>query len=120
MACHNRRQVARASVSHGKGDDLAGSAAHRRPQPPSLVFFAHKTPNFIEFEHIIWDLQAEGFLGQVGDDEFGHFLADTLRNNAVEVGGLRFSSQARTALAFVSLLAQGERDFMFYRQVEPR
>ncbi len=56
-----------------------------------------------------------GFLGQVGDDEFGHFLADTLANNVVDVGGLRFSSQARTALAFVSLLAQGERDFMFYR-----
>ena len=56
-----------------------------------------------------------GFPGQVGDDEFGHFLADTLRSNAVDVGGLRFSSQARTALAFVSLLAQGERDFMFYR-----
>lgn len=56
-----------------------------------------------------------GFLGQVGDDEFGHFLADTLHSNAVDVGGLRFSAEARTALAFVSLLAQGERDFMFYR-----
>lgn len=56
-----------------------------------------------------------GFLGQVGDDEFGHFLAGTLRNNSVDVGGLRFSTQARTALAFVSLLAQGEHDFMFYR-----
>ncbi len=56
-----------------------------------------------------------GFLGQVGDDEFGHFLADTLRRNAVNIDGLRFSSQARTALAFVSLVAEGERDFMFYR-----
>ena len=56
-----------------------------------------------------------GFLGQVGDDDFGHFLADTLRRNAVDVGGLRFSTQARTALAFVSILAQGERDFLFYR-----
>jgi fructokinase len=56
-----------------------------------------------------------GFLGQVGDDEFGHFLADTLSRNAVDVSGLRFSTQARTALAFVSVLAQGERDFMFYR-----
>lgn len=56
-----------------------------------------------------------GFLGQVGDDEFGHFLADTLSNNGVDVAGLRFSSAARTALAFVSLLAQGERAFMFYR-----
>jgi fructokinase len=56
-----------------------------------------------------------GFMGQVGDDEFGHFLADTLSSNAVDIGGLRFSTQARTALAFVSLLAQGEREFMFYR-----
>jgi fructokinase len=56
-----------------------------------------------------------GFMGQVGDDEFGHFLADTLSSNAVDIACLRFSTQARTALAFVSLLAQGERDFMFYR-----
>ena len=56
-----------------------------------------------------------GFMGQVGDDEFGHFLADTLSSNAVDIGGLRFSTQARTALAFVSLLDQGEREFMFYR-----
>ncbi len=56
-----------------------------------------------------------GFLGQVGEDEFGHFLADTLHDNGVDIGGLRFSTQARTALAFVSLLENGERDFMFYR-----
>jgi fructokinase len=56
-----------------------------------------------------------GFMSQVGDDEFGHFLADTLRSNAVDIGGLRFSTEARTALAFVSLLSQGEREFMFYR-----
>jgi fructokinase len=56
-----------------------------------------------------------GFMGQVGDDEFGHFLADTLHSNGVDIDGLHFSSQARTALAFVSLLAHGERDFMFYR-----
>src|SRR5437588_12074082 len=56
-----------------------------------------------------------GFLGQVGEDEFGHFLAETLQHNGVDIDGLRFSSQPRTALAFVSLLADGERDFMFYR-----
>lgn len=56
-----------------------------------------------------------GFLGQVGDDDFGHFLADTLTHNGVDVGGLRFSTEARTALAFVSLRADGERSFMFYR-----
>ena len=56
-----------------------------------------------------------GFMGQVGDDEFGHFLTDTLQKNGVDVASVQFSTQARTALAFVSLLSDGERDFMFYR-----
>lgn len=59
--------------------------------------------------------RSTGFIGQVGDDEFGHFLAATLQDNGVNVEGLRFSEHERTALAFVSLLANGERDFMFYR-----
>lgn len=56
-----------------------------------------------------------GFMGQVGEDEFGHFLADTLSQAGVDVAGLRFSAAARTALAFVSLRSDGERSFMFYR-----
>ena len=56
-----------------------------------------------------------GFLGQVGDDDFGHFLADMVAEAGVDVGGLRFSTEARTALAFVSLRSDGERSFMFYR-----
>jgi len=56
-----------------------------------------------------------GFLGQVGDDAFGHFLADVLTQNGVDVRGLHFSTEARTGLAFVSLRADGERDFTFYR-----
>lgn len=56
-----------------------------------------------------------GFMGKVGDEEFGHFLADTLRREGVDVGYLRFSTEARTTLAFVSVRADGERDFMFYR-----
>jgi len=56
-----------------------------------------------------------GFMGQVGDDAFGHFLAQTLRENNVDVSALRFSREARTMLAFVSLRVDGERDFMFYR-----
>jgi len=58
---------------------------------------------------------AAGFLGQVGDDPFGRFLADTLTRHGVDVRGLRFSDEARTGLAFVSLRATGERDFVFYR-----
>jgi fructokinase len=55
------------------------------------------------------------FMGKVGDDPFGHFLADTLAGAGVDVASLRFTSQARTALAFVSLHADGDREFMFYR-----
>lgn len=58
---------------------------------------------------------ASAFMGKVGDDAFGHFLADTLAEAGVDVGPLCFSSEARTALAFVSLRADGEREFMFYR-----
>ncbi len=55
------------------------------------------------------------FLGQVGDDDFGRYLAEVLRRASVDVRGLRFTAAARTALAFVSLRADGERDFLFYR-----
>ena len=56
-----------------------------------------------------------GFMGKVGDDAFGHFLAQTLKEAGVDISALRFSTEARTALAFVSLRADGEREFMFYR-----
>ena len=55
------------------------------------------------------------FMGKVGDDAFGHFLADTLAEAGVDVGPLLFTDKARTALAFVSLRADGDREFMFYR-----
>jgi fructokinase len=58
---------------------------------------------------------SSGFMGKVGDDAFGHFLAQTLREAGVDTSALRFSTKARTALAFVSLTAEGEREFMFYR-----
>ncbi|MGB1285337.1 MAG: PfkB family carbohydrate kinase [Aggregatilineales bacterium] len=59
--------------------------------------------------------QDSAFLGQVGDDAFGHYLADVMKNENVNIDGLRFSSDARTMLAFVSLGEGGERSFMFYR-----
>ncbi len=56
-----------------------------------------------------------GFMGKVGDDVFGRFLSQTLRQNDVNVSELKFSSKARTMLAFVSLSEEGDREFMFYR-----
>ena len=56
-----------------------------------------------------------GFIGKVGDDDFGRFLAKVLHDNGVDTSQMRFEKTARTALAFVSLKDDGERDFMFYR-----
>ena len=58
---------------------------------------------------------SSAFMGKVGDDPFGHFLAATLAGEGVDVSALRFESRARTALAFVSLREDGEREFLFYR-----
>lgn len=55
------------------------------------------------------------FMGQVGDDPFGHYLAGVLAAEGINTDGLTFSTQARTMLAFVSLKADGERSFSFYR-----
>jgi fructokinase len=59
--------------------------------------------------------QSSAFLGQVGDDPFGYFLEGVVRAEGVDTRGLRFTGEARTALAFVSLRADGERSFVFYR-----
>jgi fructokinase len=55
------------------------------------------------------------FIGMVGNDPFGEYLAQVLKDNGVDTTGLKFSNEARTALAFVSLRADGERSFVFYR-----
>jgi len=57
------------------------------------------------------------FLGKVGQDAFGEFLKSILDDVGVDTSGLVFSHEARTALAFVSLQADGEREFMFYRHL---
>lgn len=42
-------------------------------------------------------------------------LASILKENNVNSEGMRFDPSARTALAFVTLRSDGEREFMFYR-----
>jgi fructokinase len=55
------------------------------------------------------------FITQLGNDPFGHFLAETLAENQVDTSGIVFTDRARTCLAFVSVKASGERSFAFYR-----
>lgn len=56
-----------------------------------------------------------GFIGQVGNDAFGDYLISTLKQENVDTQYLYQTHQAKTALAFVSLKNNGERDFIFYR-----
>ncbi|PWA78784.1 fructokinase-2 [Artemisia annua] len=55
------------------------------------------------------------FVGKLGEDEFGLMLANILKENGVNVEGICFDKGARTALAFVTLKSDGDREFMFYR-----
>nr|XP_023892555.1 probable fructokinase-7 [Quercus suber] len=55
------------------------------------------------------------FIGKVGADDFGYMLADILKQNNVDNSGMRFEPTARTALAFITLRADGEREFLFFR-----
>lgn len=57
-----------------------------------------------------------GYIGKVGDDPFGHFIANTLKENNVDIKPLNLSSEYKTGLAFVSLDSRGNRDFLFYRE----
>ena len=62
-------------------------------------------------------LGGEGaFIGKVGDDQFGRFLQRTLREVGIQTGGLRFTKEAETTLAFVHLDERGDRSFSFYRR----
>ncbi|KAE9464943.1 hypothetical protein C3L33_03155, partial [Rhododendron williamsianum] len=58
---------------------------------------------------------SSAFIGKVGEDEFGYLLTDILKQNNVDNSGVRFDPSARTALAFVTLRADGEREFLFFR-----
>jgi fructokinase len=52
---------------------------------------------------------------KLGNDAFGDFLIDILKQSDVEVDKISRTNEANTALAFVSIKEDGERDFSFYR-----
>lgn len=56
-----------------------------------------------------------GFIGCVGEDQFGEFLIDFLKRNQVDYTDLKVSKEYNTTLAFVHLQENGDRDFSFYR-----
>lgn len=56
------------------------------------------------------------FIGKVGQDMFGHMLADAIAECGICADGLCFDTQVNTTLAFVHKLENGDRDFSFYRK----
>ncbi|WCJ36568.1 pfkB-like carbohydrate kinase family protein [Euphorbia peplus] len=58
---------------------------------------------------------SSAFIGKLGEDDFGYMLADILKQNNVDNSGVRYDPNARTALAFVTLRDDGEREFLFFR-----
>jgi len=56
-----------------------------------------------------------GFIGKVGQDPFGQFLAHTLAGEQVDTSFLAFAKDVRTTLSFVAVHSSGRRDCFFYR-----
>ncbi len=56
------------------------------------------------------------FIGKVGDDHFGHLLAQQVAARAINVDGLVFDKNYFTTLAFVHLDQDGDRSFSFARK----
>lgn len=54
-------------------------------------------------------------ISQLGVDAFGDLIIETLAETGVDTQYITRTSEANTALAFVSLTLEGERDFSFYR-----
>ena len=55
------------------------------------------------------------FIGKVGDEVFGHHLADVLKQEGVDVSGMRFDTDARTPLAFIAMPDVNSYEILFYR-----
>lgn len=53
---------------------------------------------------------------QLGNDPFGHKIANELATFGIDTSAIRFTEEANTALAFVSLEKDGNRTFSFYRK----
>lgn len=54
-------------------------------------------------------------LTKLGEDSFAETILETVEAIGVDISSVKRTKEANTALAFVSLKSNGERDFSFYR-----
>lgn len=55
------------------------------------------------------------FIGKVGEDHFGRYLAQLLAEEGVNTAGLKFNPEVRTTLAIIAQPTVEEAEFVFYR-----
>lgn len=55
------------------------------------------------------------FVGKVGEDLFGHFLAEVLAQEGVNTQGMRYDDEARTTMAIIAMPDENTAEFVFYR-----
>ena len=58
---------------------------------------------------------SSGFIGAVGNDPFGHFLAGVLDEAGVDTAHLARIDGVRTSLAWIASRSDGQKDIVFYR-----
>ncbi|GMQ61615.1 carbohydrate kinase family protein [Vallitalea maricola] len=56
------------------------------------------------------------FIGKVGNDSFGEFLKNTLKEKGIDTIGIKVDKDINTTLAFVHIDETGDRSFSFYRK----
>ena len=56
------------------------------------------------------------FLTKLGDDPFGDYIVEVLDEAGIDTSNIARDKDGETALAFVSLASDGNRDFKFYRK----
>lgn len=56
------------------------------------------------------------FLTKLGADPFGDYIEEVFESVGIDIGHIKRDAEGETALAFVSLAADGNRDFKFYRK----
>lgn len=94
-------------------DFVAAAAAQGLADTPLFVRAAGTAPADVAVGLARLGIRS-GFLGQVGEDGFGHYLARTLVDSGVDVSRLRFSKDVPTPLAFITPVPGGDREFLFY------
>ncbi|PKA60159.1 Putative fructokinase-5 [Apostasia shenzhenica] len=133
------KQDSGAPIAHGGGAEREASGKKEKGASPLIVCFGEMLIDFVPTVSGVSLAEApafkkspggapanvavgiarlggsSAFVGKVGKDEFGYMLSNMLKENKVDNSGVRFDAGARTALAFVTLRADGEREFMFYR-----